>query len=88
MKNPLCYYSMAAAGGEAATVEEVEIEEDEIIKEITCAHCLEVDGYHSVRLVFSIIWRRRNLWSVVLACAFIIYTYSNLHSILENFSIE
>ena len=40
-------YSMAAAAaaGETAAVEEVEIEEDEIIKEVTCAHCLEVEGY-------------------------------------------
>ena len=50
--NKCCYnHSMAtaAAAGEAETGEvedmEVQIEEDEIVKEISCAHCLEVEGY-------------------------------------------
>ena len=36
----------AAATGEAETgeVEDMEVE-DEIIKEVSCAHCLEVEGY-------------------------------------------
>ena len=39
----------SAAAGEDETGEvedmEVQIEEDEMIKEISCAHCLEVEGY-------------------------------------------
>ena len=36
---------MAAVGGGEVEDMEVQIEEDEMIKEISCAHCLEVEGY-------------------------------------------
>ena len=34
-----------AAAAVEAVAEEVEIEEDEIAKEVSCAHCLEVEGF-------------------------------------------
>ena len=35
----------AVGGGGEVEGMEVQIEEDEIVKEVSCAHCLEVEGY-------------------------------------------